>query len=64
MTQEKQQIETEPERKETPLAKLPFEINNLTFTYPDRQKPCLSGIDLQVQQGEFIDLGEAHGVNY
>jgi energy-coupling factor transport system ATP-binding protein len=39
-----------------PLAKLPFEINNLTFTYPDRQKPCLSRIDLQVQQGEFIVL--------
>ena len=38
------------------MAKLPFEIKNLTFTYPDRQKPCLSGIDLQVQQGEFIVL--------
>jgi len=38
------------------LAKLPFEIKNLTFTYPDRQKPCLSAIDLQVRQGEFIVL--------
>lgn len=45
-----------PERKEKPLSKLPFEINQLIFTYPDRQKPCLSAINLQVNQGEFIVL--------
>lgn len=33
-----------------------LEIQNLTFTYPNAQKPCLCDISLSVKQGEFILL--------
>ena len=31
-----------------------FEIRNLTFTYPEQEKPALKNINLNVQDGEFI----------
>lgn len=31
-----------------------FTIKNLTFTYPQREKPALNGINLSVASGEFI----------
>lgn len=31
-----------------------FEIKNLTFTYPDAEKPALSDINMTIEPGEFI----------
>lgn len=31
-----------------------FEIRNLTFTYPESEKPALQGIHMTIKQGEFI----------
>lgn len=31
-----------------------FEIKNLTFTYPDAEKPTLSHLDFTIEQGEFV----------
>lgn len=33
-----------------------FKIENLSFTYPQRDKPALDGIDLSIRFGEFITL--------
>lgn len=33
-----------------------FEIKDLSFSYPDREKKALSHIDLKVEQGEFVVL--------
>jgi energy-coupling factor transport system ATP-binding protein len=33
-----------------------YRIENLTFTYPDREKPALAGVDMLVAQGEFLAL--------
>ena len=33
-----------------------FEIKNLSFTYPQKTEPALSGVDLTVEYGEFIVL--------
>jgi len=31
-------------------------VKNLTYTYPGQEKPALSGIDLEVEKGEFIAI--------
>lgn len=31
-----------------------FEIKNLTFTYPDADKPAIQNLNLSIEQGEFI----------
>lgn len=31
-----------------------FEIRNLTFTYPEVEKPALQGIHMTIRQGEFV----------
>ena len=31
-----------------------FDIKNLTFTYPDAEKPALRDINLSIEPGEFI----------
>ncbi|MDR2356228.1 MAG: ATP-binding cassette domain-containing protein [Clostridiales Family XIII bacterium] len=33
-----------------------YRIENLKFTYPEREKPALDGVDLIVRQGEFLTL--------
>ena len=33
-----------------------YSINNLTFTYPNRESPALRGINLSIERGEFILL--------
>ena len=33
-----------------------YTIENLTFTYPGREKPALDGINLKIRQGEFAVL--------
>lgn len=38
-----------------------FEIKNLTYFYPDREKPALDKVNLQVEEGEFIFLIGASG---
>ncbi|MGI6177459.1 MAG: ABC transporter ATP-binding protein [Eubacterium sp.] len=38
-----------------------FEIENLTFAYPDAAKNALSGIDLKIERGEYIVLCGASG---
>jgi energy-coupling factor transport system ATP-binding protein len=38
-----------------------YRIENLTFTYPEREKPALCGVDLIVAQGEFLALCGASG---
>ena len=31
-----------------------FEIRNLTFTYPDQEKPALTDLNFSLKQGEFL----------
>ena len=31
-----------------------FEIKNLSFTYPDAEKPALDNINLKIEEGEFV----------
>ena len=31
-----------------------FEIKNLTFTYPDAEKPAIENIHLSIEPGEFV----------
>lgn len=31
-----------------------FQCENLTYYYPDREKPALKGIDLSIEEGEFL----------
>jgi len=38
-----------------------FRIENLTFKYPNREKPALSCIDLMIDRGEFVTLCGASG---
>lgn len=33
-----------------------FQIQNLSFTYPSREKPALQNIDLTIRYGEFVTL--------
>ena len=33
-----------------------YRIENLTFTYPNRQKPALSGVSLKIERGEFVAI--------
>jgi len=33
-----------------------YRIENLTFTYPNREKPALQNINLNIMQGEFVTL--------
>jgi energy-coupling factor transport system ATP-binding protein len=33
-----------------------YRIENLTFTYPEREKPALDGVSMTVRRGEFITL--------
>ena len=33
-----------------------FQIQDLTFTYPEQHAPVLDGISLDVHQGEFLVL--------
>ena len=35
-----------------------FKIENLSFTYPNRENKALTDINLTVKQGEFITLAE------
>ena len=38
-----------------------FVIKNLTFSYPNREKPALEGIDLTVEEGSYVVLCGASG---
>ncbi|MDR2770489.1 MAG: ATP-binding cassette domain-containing protein, partial [Clostridiales Family XIII bacterium] len=38
-----------------------YRIENLTFTYPTRERPALDGLCLTVRQGEFLTLCGASG---
>ncbi|MCL2126486.1 MAG: ATP-binding cassette domain-containing protein [Oscillospiraceae bacterium] len=33
-----------------------YKIENLAFTYPNRGKPALSGIDIAIEHGEFVTI--------
>ena len=38
-----------------------LEIKNLNFTYPEAAQPALSGINLEIQPGEFVLICGASG---
>jgi energy-coupling factor transport system ATP-binding protein len=38
-----------------------YRIKNLTFTYPEREKPALDGVSLSIKRGEFVTLCGASG---
>ncbi|MCL2387786.1 MAG: ATP-binding cassette domain-containing protein, partial [Defluviitaleaceae bacterium] len=38
-----------------------YRIENLTFAYPNREKPALRGVDLSIAQGSFVTICGASG---
>ncbi|MFZ5649169.1 MAG: ABC transporter ATP-binding protein [Bacillota bacterium] len=38
-----------------------FKVENLTYYYPDAEKPALSGINLSIKEGEFVLVAGASG---
>lgn len=38
-----------------------YAVENLTYYYPDKDTPALCGIDLQIDEGEFILLAGPSG---
>ena len=37
-----------------------IKIKNLIFSYPNSEKTALNDINLTVNQGEFVDVGNRH----